>query len=122
MRILDVNNTEILEPNYDLGYTKSDKIFIMHHEAVAEVKEQGHYNVIRVYEETGGKDVEWVVDIPGVEAKEAWDEYEDILRYVEYTQEELDAIEAERNKPTQLDKIEAQVAYTAMLTNTLLEG
>lgn len=122
MRILDVNNTEILEPNYDLGYTKSDKIFIMRHEAVAEVKEQGHYNVIRVYEETGGKDVEWVVDIPGVEAKEAWDEYEDILRYVEYTQEELDAIEAERNKPTQLDKIEAQVAYTAMLTNTLLEG
>lgn len=37
----------------------------------------------------------------------------------EYTIDD-DGIE-EVNKPTQLDKIEAQVAYTAMMTDTLLE-
>ena len=37
----------------------------------------------------------------------------------EYTIDD-DGIE-EVNKPTQLDKIEAQVTYTAMMTDTLLE-
>lgn len=33
----------------------------------------------------------------------------------EYTPEE------DKNQPTQLDRIEAQVAYTAMMTDTLME-
>ena len=37
------------------------------------------------------------------------------------TQEELDRMEAERNKPTQLDRIEAQALYTALMTDTILE-
>ena len=42
---------------------------------------------------------------------------------VERTQEEMDAdFVVPEEKPTQLDIIEAQVAYTAMMTNTLLEA
>jgi hypothetical protein len=50
--------------------------------------------------------------------KFAWadDDYEDAQMYVMYVlnQETIKA-------PTQLDRIEAQVAYTAMMTDTLLE-
>ena len=44
-----------------------------HHEAVEAVEEQGHWETVEEYPETGGKDVQWVVDAPGVEAREAWD-------------------------------------------------
>lgn len=57
---------------------KQDKLFIKHHEATEKVEEQYHYEVIRVYD-NGGKDVKKVIDVPKVEAKEAYDEYEDIL-------------------------------------------
>lgn len=33
--------------------------------------------------------MKWVVDIPAVEGKEAWTEYEDIQVYVPYTTKEL---------------------------------
>ena len=121
MRILDQNNVEIMSPDMSLGYLTEEKMFVAHHEAVEAVEEQGHYEVIAEYP-NGGKDVDWIVDVPGVEYQDAYDEYEDILRYVLYTEEELQAIEEERNKPTQLDLIEAQVTYTAMMTDTLLEG
>lgn len=101
MRILDELNNELIEEEIDFskGYLKEEEIFIKHHDAVEAVEEEGHWETIAEYP-NGGRDVEWVVDIPGVEAKEAWDEYEDIYRYVEYTPEELEAIEKERNKPT----------------------
>ena len=57
---------------------KQDKLFIKHHEATEKVEEQSHYEVIRVYD-NAGKDVKKVIDVPKVEAKEAYDEYEDIL-------------------------------------------
>lgn len=38
-----------------------------------------------------GIDLKQAVDKEQVDAKEAWDEYEDIQRYILYTQEELDA-------------------------------
>lgn len=117
MRILDINGNEIINPDLSLGHLENDKIFVAHHEAVDAVSEQGHYEVVAEYPETGGKDVEWIIDVQAVDAQEAWDEYEDVMRYVLYTDEEL----KELNKPTQLDIIEAQVAYTAMMTNTLLE-
>ena len=42
---------------------------IHHHEAVEAVEEQGHWETVAEYPETGGKDVQWVVDAPGVEAR-----------------------------------------------------
>ena len=48
--------------------------------------------------------------------KFAWadDDYEEVQVYIPH--------EEQTTEPTQLDRIEAQVAYTAMMTGTLMEG
>lgn len=91
MRILDKKNVEFKSPNMKKGKLREDKIFVKHHKAIEAVAEQGHWETIAEYP-SGGKDVRWHVDVPAVEAKEAWDEYEDVLRYEEYTEEELDVM------------------------------
>lgn len=78
---------------------------IHHHEAVEAVEEQGHWETIAEYPETGGKDVQWVVDAPGVEAREAWDEEETYWLYIPYTEEELAQMEADRNQPTPEERV-----------------
>lgn len=88
MRIFNTDNIELIEPDLTKGRLVSEKRFVTHHEAIEEVLEVGHYNVIMEYP-NGGKDVEWVVDIPGTPAQEAWDEYEDILRFIPFTEIEL---------------------------------
>ena len=109
----------IEQPDLSLGYM-TDSVRTVHHEAVEGVTEVWHYETVAEYP-NGGKDVHKVVDVPGVEAKPARDEEIPIKIYVPYTQDELDRIEAERNKPTQLDRIEAQALYTALMTDTLIE-
>lgn len=76
-----------------------------HHEAVEAVEEQGHWETVAEYPETGGKDVQWVVDAPGVEAREAWDEEETYWLYIPYTEEELAQMEADRNQPTPEERV-----------------
>lgn len=88
MRILNEENIEVKEPDLTKGYLKPDSLFVRHHEAIEAVEEVGHYETIQEYP-NGGKDVEWVVDTPAVEAKDAWDEYEDIQRFVSFTEKEL---------------------------------
>lgn len=76
-----------------------------HHEAVEAVEEQGHWETVAEYPETGGRDVQWVVDAPGVEAREAWDEEETYWLYIPYTEEELAQMEADRNQPTPEERV-----------------
>lgn len=76
-----------------------------HHEAVEAVEEQGHWETVAEYPETGGRDVQWVVDVPGVEAQEAWDEEETYWLYIPYTEEELAQMEADRNQPTPEERV-----------------
>lgn len=109
----------IENPDLTLGYLRPGTR-TEHHEAVDGVTEVWHYETVAEYP-NGGKDIRKVVDVPGVEAQEAWDEEIPIQIYVPYTQDELDRIDAERNKPTQLDRIEAQALYTALMTDTLIE-
>lgn len=78
---------------------------IHHHEAVEAVEEQGHWETVAEYPEMGGKDVQWVVDAPGVEAREAWDEEETYWLYIPYTEEELAQMEADRNQPTPEERV-----------------
>ena len=104
MRILDSNNNELTSYDSSLGWLKPDKLFIKHHEAIEAVEEICHYEVVTEYP-NGGKDVEMVVDVPAVESKPAWDEYEEILRYTPYTEEEL----AIRNQPTPQDDIDSMM-------------
>lgn len=93
MRVFNENKTIELA-NYDLakGYLKEDKLFKAHHEAVNAVEGVCHYETIKEYP-NGGKEVKKVWDVAPVEAKAAYDEYEDIQVYVPYTEKELAAIE-----------------------------
>ena len=88
MRIFDELDNLLETFDETKGYLKNDSLFIRHHEAVEAVEEQGHWETIAEYP-NGGKDVDWVIDVPAVEAKEAWDEYEDILRFVPFSAKEL---------------------------------
>ena len=105
MKILDQQGNEILNPDLTKGHLELDKLTI-HHDAVTAVAEQSHIEVIKEYE-NGGKDVEKVVDVPGVLGCDAYDEYEDIQRYILYTADELAEIEKQKNTPTLLERISA---------------
>ena len=114
MRILDENGMIIESPDMEKGYLKNDNLFVCHHEAIEAVEEQGHWETIREYP-NGGKDVDWIVDVPAVEAKEAWDEYEDILRYILYTEEELAEMEAEYKRSPEYRVGELEAMLNALL-------
>lgn len=88
MRIFNTDNIELVEPDLTKGRLVQEKRLVAHHEAIEEMPEVGHYDVITEYP-NGGKDVEWVIDIPGTPAQDAWDEYEDILRFIPFTESEL---------------------------------
>lgn len=115
MRVFNQAKTQELTA-YDLalGYLQKDKLFVAHHDAVEAVKEVGHYNVVAVYP-NGGKDVEWVVDTPAVEAREAYDEYEEIFIYIPYSEEEL---EAKRVKAYE-DLVESLIRQKYTISNEL---
>lgn len=90
MKVYNKDKTQVLE-SYDLslGYLVVDTIEVSLPE-VQGVEEQGHYEVIAEYP-NGGKDVEWIVDVAGVEYQPARTELEPIQVYIPYTQEELEA-------------------------------
>ena len=118
MRILDENNVEIASPDLSRGHLVEEEVFVAHHPAVEAVREQWHYETVYEYL-NGGKDVVKVVDVPGVEAKDAWDEYETIKRYVPYTEEELAALEEARNKPTLESRVETLETTTLTMESRL---
>ena len=103
MEIYNGNMERIENPDLSLGYLTPGKR-TEHHAAVQGVAEQWHYETVAEYP-NGGKDIRMVVDVPGVEARDAWDEEIAIQIYTPYTQEELDRMEAERNKPTIEDRL-----------------
>ena len=105
----------IENPDLTLGYLRPSTR-TEHHEAVEGVTEVWHYETIAEYT-NGGKDVQKVIDVPGVAARAAWDEEIPIQIYVPYTQEELDRMEAERNKPT----TDERIAQIEVQNETLLE-
>ena len=105
MEIYNGNMERIENPDLSLGYLTPGKR-TEHHAAVQGVAEQWHYETVAEYP-NGGKDIRRVVDVPGVEAREAWDEEIAIQIYTPYTQEELDRMEAERNKPTTEERLAA---------------
>lgn len=95
MKIIDINGNPMKNPDLSLGWLE-DKTQTIHHDAVAGVDEVSHYETLAEYP-NGGKDVQKVVDVPGVEAKDAWDEEEQVRVYHLYTAEEL-AAQAEAKK------------------------
>lgn len=117
MEIYNENMERIDNPDLSIGYLKPSTR-IEHHAAIEGVEEVWHYETIAEYP-NGGKDIAKVVDIHGVEAQEARDEEIPIRIYVLYTQEQLDAMEAERNKPTAEQRIAALEERNAQLEEAL---
>lgn len=105
--IIDEHDNPIENPDLTLGWLKDDPE-IIHHEAVEAVEEVSHYVTIAEYP-NGGKDVEKVIDTPGVEGKEAYDETVERQRYILYTAKELAEqaaqAEAARKRQEALDKL-----------------
>ena len=114
MRMLDEHNRELSAPDPEQGWLKEERLLIAHHPAVEAAEEQGHYETVAEYP-NGGKDVAWVVDVPGTEGTEAWDEYEDIQRYIPYTEAELAQrrVKALKRRLSETDYIAAKLAEGA---------
>lgn len=106
--------------DYARGYLTVRKR-IHHHPAVEAAAETGHMETLEEYPATGGRDVRWVVDTPGADAREAWDEEETYTEYVRYTEEELAAIAAERAKPSAEERLNKAEALAAQQDELLLQ-
>lgn len=108
MKILDETGAVVENPDLTLGYLTDDTQPLEHpaQEAVAEV---AHYETVAEYP-SGGRDVQRVVDVPGVPARPAWTEQLPIKRYIRYTAEELSAQEEARKKQEAKDKLPETVA------------
>ena len=108
MIILDKDNNEITSPDLEKGYLKAETIVIKHHDAVEATPGKSHIEVVKEYD-NGGKDVITVWDEKPTEAKAAYDETEEIQRYILYSAEELEKIakakEEAENKDAKLNSL-----------------
>lgn len=121
MRIFNQDKTEeLFEYDESKGYLKQDKLFKEHREAVPEVPAQtadevasalieAGFNVDNINGEwykvektypNGGKSVIKILPVEYQPAVDEWDEYEPILVYIPYTDEQLKEIEARKYIPT----------------------
>lgn len=103
MRIFDIYDNELFDPDLTLGYLQEDKIFVKHHPATDEVEGKWHYEVIAEYA-NGGKDIKKIIDVPGVPGQEAWDEYESIYRYIVSNDEPITS-----NEPSKIELLEKRL-------------
>ena len=127
MKIIDETGAVVENPDLTLGYLTDDTQPLEHpaQEAVAEV---AHYETVAEYP-GGGKDVQRVVDVPGVPARPAWTEQLPIKRYIRYTAEELAAQEEARKKaearkklPERVDALEAANNDIILMMADLIGG
>lgn len=119
MKIIDSNGVEIASPDLAKGYLKPETQTI-HHDVVAGVEEVSHYETIAEYP-NGGKDVRKVVDVPGVAAKEAYDEEVEVQRYILYTAEELAAQEKARKEAEEKAQLPTAEERLAALEAAMLD-
>lgn len=103
MKTVDKDGNVLKSVDYEKGYTNAGKLLVKHHDAV-EYKEARYENV-KVYENDKGDELyEWRMIEPAVNAQDAWDEYEDVIVYTPYTEEELAKRAEEKAKNEQLQK------------------
>lgn len=119
MKIIDETGAVVENPDLTLGYL-TDDIEEVIRPAVDGVKEQWHWETVTEYP-NGGRDVQKVIDVPGVPARPAWTEQLPIKRYIRYTAEELAAQEEARKKQEAKDKLPETVAALQEDNKTLKE-
>jgi hypothetical protein len=117
MKIIDENGAAIEYPDLTLGYLVDDTEPV-EHPAVEGVEEQWHWETVTEYP-NGGKDVQKIVDRPGVQAQEEWVEQVPIQKYIRYTAEELAAQEEARKKQEAREKLPETVAALQEENKTL---
>lgn len=108
MKIIDETGAVVENPDLTLGYLTASTEEITH-PAVEGVEEQWHWETVTEYP-NGGKDVQKIVDRPGVQAQEEWVEQVPIQKYIRYTAEELAAQEEARKKAEAREKLPDTVA------------
>lgn len=107
MKIIDETGAELTEaPDLSLGRLIDD-VEIVHHEAIAGVKQVSHFVPIE-HLANGSTIVEEVIDVPGVDPQPAWEETVPIQRYIRYTEDEL----AERRAKEEHEAKMAQMPET----------
>lgn len=125
MRYFNEDKTKELREE-DIDFTKGNTIqdtLIIHHDEQPEIKEipeEGHYEVIHEYP-NGGKDVEWIVDKPGIKGSlkiEAYDEKETIYVYKPYSEEYI----KERDINQQITNLQYELSQTDYKLLKYLEG
>lgn len=119
MNIIDEHGIPIENPDLTKGYLKQETQTV-HHDAVAGVEEVSHYETLAEYP-NGGKDVQKVVDVPGVAAQEAYDEEVEMQRYVLYTAEELAAQEKARKEAEEKAQLPTAEERLAALEAAMLD-
>lgn len=123
MKIIDETGAVVENPDLTLGYLTADAEEVIH-PAVEGVEEQWHWETVTEYP-NGGKDVQKIIDVPGVPAQAAWTEQVPVQRYIRYTAEELAAQEEARKKAEAREKLPDTVAAlqkeNEMLKQCLLE-
>ena len=118
MKILDETGAVVENPDLTLGYLVDDTEPV-EHPAVEGVEEVSHYETVAEYP-NGGKDVQRVVDVPGVPAQAAWTEQVPVQRYIRYTAEELAAQEEARKKQEAKDKLPERVDALETANNDII--
>lgn len=108
MKIIDETGAVVENPDLTLGYLTDDTEEVTH-PAVEGVEEQWHWETVTEYP-NGGKDVQKVIDVPGVPAQAAWTEQVPIQKYIRYTAEELAAQEEAHKKAEAWEKLPETVA------------
>ena len=119
MEIYDEKMERIVDPDLTLGWLE-DTVRRVEHEEVPAVQEIWHYETAAEYE-NGGRDVVKVVDVPGVPAREAWEEIVPIQIYHPYTQAQLEEIEAEKERPTQEQRLQRVEEAMSRMTAALAQ-
>ena len=132
MNTFDKEMHLIESPDLEKGYLTIKTVELTWN-YVLESEEEGHWKVIAEYPETGGKDVEWVVDVPEVghwaakyddgtpvnmedydgeeQPDKSWDKTVEYKKpwtyqlYTPYTAEELEQIAAENAENERLNQI-----------------
>ena len=129
--LVDENDNPVENPDLELGWLKNETKTV-HHDAVEGVEEVSHYETETLpdgtpaiyYDADGrekGRDVRKVVDVPGVEAQEAYDEEVEVQRYVLYTAEELAAQEKARKEAEEKAQLPTAEERLAALEAAMLD-
>lgn len=119
MEVYNERMEPVERPDLSLGWIE-ETVRTIAHEAVPAIPAVWHYVTAAEYE-NGGRDVVKVIDVPGTEAKEAWEENIPIGIYHPYTQEELEEIEAEKNRAMPQEQLQKMEEAMNSMTQTLAQ-